>query len=112
MNKRTPWYDPNTEKSRLLAALDQTRRLVCNSEELLACAKRRRSYLLLMAKRSTCVVRPWVSASMMTQRFELWQPWRQRVVVFEVVSDRLEDFANHIEKIAKIFADDMLSPLI
>ena len=34
-----PWYDPNTEKSRLLAALDQTRRLCCNSGELLACAR-------------------------------------------------------------------------
>jgi hypothetical protein len=49
MNKPSPWYDPNTEKSSLLAALDQTRRLVCNSEELLACAKKQRSYLLLMA---------------------------------------------------------------
>jgi hypothetical protein len=49
MNARAPWYDPNIEKSRLLAALDQTRRYRCNSEELLACARKQRSYLLLQA---------------------------------------------------------------
>jgi hypothetical protein len=42
MIKRCPWYDPNTETSRLLAALEQTRRLCCNSEE-----RRRDSYALL-----------------------------------------------------------------
>jgi hypothetical protein len=49
MNKRSPWYDPSVEKSRLLAALDKTRHLICNSEELLACARKQRSYLLLEA---------------------------------------------------------------
>jgi hypothetical protein len=34
MNKRSPWYDPNTEKSRLLAALEQVWRLRNNSEEV------------------------------------------------------------------------------
>ena len=49
MNKRAPWYDANAEKSRLMAALDQTRRFCCNSEELLACARKQHSYLLLQA---------------------------------------------------------------
>ena len=49
MNKRSPGYDPNTEESRLLAALDETRRLYCNSAELLACARRQSSYALLQA---------------------------------------------------------------
>jgi hypothetical protein len=49
MNKRSPWYDPNTEESRLLAALEQTRHLCCNSEELMACARRKGSYVLLEA---------------------------------------------------------------
>jgi hypothetical protein len=47
MNKRSPWYDPNAEKSRLLAALDQTRRLCCNSEEVMPLARKRDSYALL-----------------------------------------------------------------
>jgi hypothetical protein len=47
MNKRSPWYDPNTEKSRLLAALEQTRHLCCNSAELLACARRQGRFQLL-----------------------------------------------------------------
>jgi len=49
MNKRSPWYNPNTEESRLLAALEQTRHLCCNSEELMACARRKGSYVLLEA---------------------------------------------------------------
>jgi hypothetical protein len=39
MNKRFPWYDPNVEKSRLLAALDQVRRLRNNAEEVMPCAR-------------------------------------------------------------------------
>ena len=35
MNKRSPWYDPNTEESRLLAALDQRRRLCNNAAEVM-----------------------------------------------------------------------------
>jgi hypothetical protein len=49
MNKRSPRFDPNTETSRLLAALDQTRRLTCTSEEILPCARQRGSYALLQA---------------------------------------------------------------
>jgi hypothetical protein len=49
MPDRSLWYDPNSENSRLLAALDETRRLCCNSAELLACAKKQRSYILLQA---------------------------------------------------------------
>ena len=47
MSKRSPYYDPATEKSRLLAALDQTRHLCCNSEELLACARKQHSFEIL-----------------------------------------------------------------
>jgi hypothetical protein len=46
-DNRSPWYDPVTEKSRLLAALDQLRRLCCSSEELLACARIPGSFELL-----------------------------------------------------------------
>ena len=49
MNTCPSWYDPNTEESRRLAALDETRRLCCNSEELVACARQRGSYALLEA---------------------------------------------------------------
>ena len=49
MNKRSPWDDPNTEELRLLAALEQTRHLCCNSEEVMACARRQHSYALLEA---------------------------------------------------------------
>jgi hypothetical protein len=49
MNKRSPWYDPTTETSRLLAALDETRHFCCNSAELLACAKKQGCYALLQA---------------------------------------------------------------
>jgi len=49
MNKRAPWYDPNTEKSRLLAALERTWSLCNNSEELHQCARKERSFLLLQA---------------------------------------------------------------
>jgi hypothetical protein len=49
MNKRSPWYDPTVVKSPLLAALDRTRYLICNSEELLACARKQRIYALLEA---------------------------------------------------------------
>jgi hypothetical protein len=49
MNKRSSWYDPNTETSRLLASLEQTRRLCCNSAETLACARHRGSCALLEA---------------------------------------------------------------
>ena len=49
MNKRSPWYDPDIEESRLLAALERTRRLCCNSEELMVCARRQHIYALLEA---------------------------------------------------------------
>ena len=49
MNKRSPWYDPSTETSRLLAALDQTRRLACTSAEILPCTRQPGSYALLEA---------------------------------------------------------------
>jgi len=45
MNKRSSRYDPNTETSRLLA-LDGTRYLCNNSEELMACARGHGSYAL------------------------------------------------------------------
>ena len=46
MNNRSPWHDPNTEKSRLFSALDQTRRYCCSSEELMACARRQGRFQL------------------------------------------------------------------
>ena len=49
MNTHSPWYDPNTEKSRLLAALEQTRRFCCMSEEIMSCEKQPGSYVLLQA---------------------------------------------------------------
>jgi hypothetical protein len=49
MNTHSPWYDPNTEKSRLLAALEQTRRFCCMSEEIMPCVKQPGSYALLQA---------------------------------------------------------------
>jgi hypothetical protein len=48
MNKRSPWYDANTETSRLLAALEQPAAF-CNSSELLSCARKQHSYVLLQA---------------------------------------------------------------
>ena len=53
MNKRSPWYDPNTEKSRLLAALYEVRHHITRSKELLACAKSQRGYILLQLIRAT-----------------------------------------------------------
>lgn len=49
MNTRSPWYDPNTERSRLLAALDRTRHLCCMAEEVMPVVKQPRSYVLLQA---------------------------------------------------------------
>jgi hypothetical protein len=52
MPKRLPWYDPDTEKSRLLAALDQTRRLCTRADEVMPCAKQPGSLLLIDAIKS------------------------------------------------------------
>ena len=49
MNKRPPWYDPNTETSRLLAALDQTRRLCNNAAEVMPFGRAPGSLMLLEA---------------------------------------------------------------
>jgi hypothetical protein len=49
MNKRPPWYDPNTEKSRLLAALEQVWRLCNNSEEVVPCARTPQGFAALQA---------------------------------------------------------------
>jgi hypothetical protein len=49
MNKRSPWYDPNTDKSRLLAALEQVWRLCNNSEEVMLCARTPQGYAALEA---------------------------------------------------------------
>ena len=49
MNKRSPWYDADTEKSRLLAALDRTRHFCCMSEEIMPCVRQPGSYALLQA---------------------------------------------------------------
>ena len=46
MNTHSPWYDPNIEKSRLLA-VEQTRRFCCMSEEIMPCVKQPGSYALL-----------------------------------------------------------------
>ena len=53
MNKRSPWYDPNTEKSRLLAALEQVWHLCNNSEEVMPCARTPLSYAALQAIKET-----------------------------------------------------------
>src|SRR5580704_8984063 len=49
MNKRSPWYDPNTEKSRLLAALEQTRHFCCMAAETLPYTRARGSYAAMEA---------------------------------------------------------------
>jgi hypothetical protein len=49
MNKRSSRYDPNTEKSRLLAALEQVWRLRNNSEEVVPCARTPRGSAALQA---------------------------------------------------------------
>ena len=49
VNKRSPWYDPNTEKSRLLAALEQVWHLSNNSEEVMPCARTPQGYAALQA---------------------------------------------------------------
>jgi hypothetical protein len=49
MNKRSPWYDPSTEKSRLLAALEQTRHFCCMAVETLPYARAPGSYAAMEA---------------------------------------------------------------
>jgi hypothetical protein len=49
MNKRSPWYDPSTEKSRLLAALEQTRHFCCMAEETLPYTRAPGSYTAMEA---------------------------------------------------------------
>jgi hypothetical protein len=49
MTKRPSWYDPNTEKSRLLAALEQVWRLCSNAEEVMPCARTQQGYAALQA---------------------------------------------------------------
>ena len=49
MRKYEPWYDPETEKSRLLAALSETRRLCCSAEQTLPHVLRPGSFMLLQA---------------------------------------------------------------
>jgi hypothetical protein len=47
MTKRPPWYDPTTEKSRLLAALEQVWRLCNNAEEVMPYARTPQGYAAL-----------------------------------------------------------------
>jgi hypothetical protein len=47
VNKRYPCYDANTEKSRLLAALEQVWRFCSNSEEVVPCARTPQGYAAL-----------------------------------------------------------------
>jgi hypothetical protein len=49
MSKRPAWYDPKTEDSLLLAALDAARRYSCRSEEILKCARTPQGYRALEA---------------------------------------------------------------
>jgi hypothetical protein len=49
MNKRPPWYDPNTETSRLSATLEQTRRLCNNAAEVMPSARAPGSLMLIEA---------------------------------------------------------------
>jgi hypothetical protein len=49
MSKRPPWYDPETEKSRLLAALDEVRHLCCSAEQTVPYMRRPGSFMRLEA---------------------------------------------------------------
>lgn len=49
MSTRSPWYDANIEKSRLLVALEPTRRFCCMSEEIMPYVKQPGGYELLQA---------------------------------------------------------------
>jgi hypothetical protein len=49
---RLPFYDPRNEKSRLLAALAETRHLCTRAEEVLPCARVPGSLLLIEAIKS------------------------------------------------------------
>jgi hypothetical protein len=49
VRKYTPWYDAETEKSRLLAALSETRRLCCSAEQTVPHMQRPGSFMLLQA---------------------------------------------------------------
>jgi hypothetical protein len=44
-----PWYDPQTEESRLLAALDQTRHLCCSAQETVPHTTKPGSFMALQA---------------------------------------------------------------
>jgi hypothetical protein len=52
MSHRSAYYDPETEKSRLLASLDQTRRLCTRAAEVLPHARQPRSFALIAAVKS------------------------------------------------------------
>jgi hypothetical protein len=49
MPKCAPWYDPETEKSRLLAALSEKRRLCCSAEQTVPRTLRPGSFMLIEA---------------------------------------------------------------
>jgi hypothetical protein len=51
MPRYAPWYDPETEKSRLLAALSETRRLCCSAEQTVPLTLRPGSFMLIQAIR-------------------------------------------------------------
>ena len=51
MRKYAHWYDPETEKSRLLAALSDVRRLTCSAEQTVPLTIRPGSFMLLQAIR-------------------------------------------------------------
>src|ERR1700743_625294 len=44
-----PWYDPETEKSRLLKALDEVRRLCCSAQETIPHTTMPGSFMALQA---------------------------------------------------------------
>ena len=47
--KYEPWYDPETEKSRLLKALDEARRLCCSAQETVPHTTMPGSFMALQA---------------------------------------------------------------
>ena len=49
VKKPSPWYDPNTERSRLLTALEQVWRLCSSSEEVMPCARTPQGYAAVQA---------------------------------------------------------------
>jgi hypothetical protein len=49
MRKYAHWYDPEAEKSRLLSALSDVRRLACSAEQTVPLTLRPGSFMLLQA---------------------------------------------------------------